>query len=253
MILKTLFAEKSGKISALRKTDGLEESYLMISPDEIREKFGDDFFVDDHTFKLGIDHRFTKHFSERFQNRKVLETCTGAGFTTIALARAASHVVTVDINPSHQMQAKENIFRAGLTDRVTFLSGDVLDEKILGELDTVDAAFLDPDWADTDHDHEYCFINSNTLPPADMLFERIYQITKNIALVLPPYITTKEFEQLPVHECESLYLGGGHELFCLYFGELVSSIGESEFHINGIENKMSVNIISAGGNTCENV
>ncbi len=203
----------------------------MVTPNAIRDKFGDDFLVDDHTYKLGIDHRFTKHFSDRFQNRKVLETCTGAGFTTIALARVASHVVTVDINPSHQMQAKENVSRAGLTNRVTFLSGDVLDEYILNKLDSIDAAFLDPDWADTDPDHEYYFINSNTLPPADTLFDRIYKITQNIALVLPPFINTQEFEGFPKHECEKLYLGESHELFCLYLGELVTTFGDTEFHV----------------------
>lgn len=43
-----------------------------MNPDAIREKFGDDFLVDNHTFKLGIDKRFTKHFSDRFRNRMVL-------------------------------------------------------------------------------------------------------------------------------------------------------------------------------------
>lgn len=68
-----------------------------------------DFLIDDYTYKLGIGCRFTKHLSDRFKNRTVLETNTGAGFTTIALARAVSHVVTVEINPSHQVQAKENV------------------------------------------------------------------------------------------------------------------------------------------------
>jgi len=40
----------------------------MVTPNAIRDKFGDGFLVDDHTYKLGIDHRFTKHFSDRFQN-----------------------------------------------------------------------------------------------------------------------------------------------------------------------------------------
>lgn len=203
----------------------------MVIPNAIRGKFGDDFLVDDHTFKLGIDHRFTKHFSDRFKNRKVLETCTGAGFTTVSLARLASHVVTVEIDPSHRLQAEENVKRAGLTDRVTFISGDVLDEEVLNKLYIIDAAFLDPDWADTGPDHEYCFINSNTLPPADTLFERIYHITQNIALILPPFIDTQEFERLPKHECEKLYLGESHELFCLYFGELVSIFGDTEFRV----------------------
>jgi SAM-dependent methyltransferase len=204
---------------------------LMMNTQVIRKKFGNDFIADEHTFKLGIDRRFTKHFADRFRSRRVLETCTGAGFTTISLARVATHVTTVEIDPSHQAQAKENVKRAGLIDYVTFISGDILDKNTLMKLPPIDAAFLDPDWADTEPDHEYFFIDSNTQPPADILFEKIYGITQNIALVLPPYIDIREFEGLPDNERERLYLGESHELYCLYFGEFVSTVGETEFRV----------------------
>jgi protein-L-isoaspartate O-methyltransferase len=58
---------------------------------------------------MGIDHRLASHIAERFDNVTVLETCTGAGFTTIALARVAKHVLTVEINPAHQDQARHNV------------------------------------------------------------------------------------------------------------------------------------------------
>ena len=153
-----------------------------MNSEAVREKFGDNLVADDHTYKMGIDHRFTKHISERFRNREILETCTGAGFTTISLAYVASHVTTVEINLSHQMQARENVERVGFSDRVTFIQGDVLNDEILNGLPPVDAAFLDPDWADNETDHKYKFIHSNTRPPADILFERIFRITQNIAV-----------------------------------------------------------------------
>ena len=197
----------------------------------IREKFGDDFVADDHTFKLGIDQRFTKHIARRFRGRKVLETCTGAGFTTISLARVASHVTTVEINPSHQEQARENIKIAGFIDNVNFISGDILDEGTLKKLPPVDSAFIDPDWADTEPNHEYHFINSNTKPPADVLLDRVFRITGDVALIAAPYIDTREFEGLPKNERELLYLGESHELYCLYFGNFISSLGETEFRV----------------------
>jgi predicted O-methyltransferase YrrM len=82
----------------------------------IRAKFGNDYMADDHTFKMGIDLRFTTHMAGRFHGRKVLETCTGGGFTTIALARVAARVITVVIDPSNQAQARKNIRKAGLSD-----------------------------------------------------------------------------------------------------------------------------------------
>ena len=55
------------------------------------------------------------------------------------------------------------------------------------------------------------------------------KITDNVAIVLPPLISVEEFEGLPKHELEKIYLGESHELFCLYFGDLIRFLGETEF------------------------
>ncbi|MBN1163864.1 MAG: methyltransferase domain-containing protein [Candidatus Krumholzibacteriota bacterium] len=200
---------------------------------EIRAKFGDDYVANERTFTMGMDRRITARLAQRFQDRVVLETCTGAGFTTIALARTAARVITVEIDPVHQAQAKKNVTRAGLAGRVTFLRGDILDEELLGGLSAVDAAFLDPDWADREPDHVYRFIRSNTRPPADELLERIFDITGNIALILPPSLDTGELSGLPVHERQSITLEGEHVLYCLYFGELILVQGDTELRLGG--------------------
>ena len=57
------------------------------------------------------------------------------------------------------------------------------------------------------------------------------KITDNVAIVLPPFIKAEEFEDLPKHECEKLYLRENHELLCLYFGKLKKWVGETEFHV----------------------
>lgn len=195
------------------------------------EKFGDAYEADALTYKMGIDRRFTTAIAERFRGRHVLETCTGAGFTTISLARSASSVVTMEIDPGHQKQAKYNVRKAGLTSGVTFLLGDVMDEGLLRRLPAVDAAFLDPDWADTGPNHVYRFIDSNTRPPADVLLKKIFNITPNVALILPPFVDVHEFNGLCSHERQKLYMGDSLELFCLYFGDLVASIGETELWV----------------------
>jgi 16S rRNA G966 N2-methylase RsmD len=202
-----------------------------MKPNAIREKFGDDYTADEWTFKMGIDQRFTAHFAERFRDQNVLETCTGAGFTTISLAKTAKHVYTVEINKSHQEQAIRNVKKAGLLSHVSFIHGNILDPELLDNLPPVDSAFIDPDWADTGPDHVYRFIHSNTQPPADRLLNKIFEITENAAVVLPPFLNVEEFSSLPEHERERLYLGENHELFCLYFGKLIQSIGETEFRV----------------------
>jgi tRNA1(Val) A37 N6-methylase TrmN6 len=202
-----------------------------MDPNSIREKFGGDFIADEHTYMMGIDKRFTAHFAERFKELLVLETCTGAGFSTISLARTAKHVYTVEIDKSHQQQAISNVEKAGLSNHVTFIHGSILDQSVLRQLPSIDASFIDPDWASTSPDHVYRFIHSNTQPPADVVLYKIFEKTKNVAIVLPPLVEVQEFDNLPEHERQKLYLGESHELFCLYFGKLIKSIGETEFRV----------------------
>ena len=204
---------------------------MNINPISIREKFGDDYFADERTYIMGIDQRFTTHFAERFIGLNVLETCTGAGFTTISLARTAKHVFTVEIDKSNQKKAIKNIEKAGLSSNVSFIFGSILDPKIIKGLPAIDAAFIDPDWAISGPDHVYRFRQSNTKPPADVVLKNMLEITDNVAIILPPLIKAEEFEGLPKYECEYLYLGESHELFCLYFGDLIKFLGESEFHV----------------------
>lgn len=201
----------------------------MLDPEMIRQKFGDDYQADENTFRMGIGHFFSTHLAGRLRGRTVLETCTGAGFTAIALAKADCRVITVEIDPRHQAQARANVDRAGLSRRVTFLSGDILDSGLLAGLPPVDAALLDPDWAVTGPGHVHRFRRSNTRPPADLLLETILALTPHVALVLPPLIDPAELAGLPPHEREKLYLDGSHELYCLYFGGLAALPGESEF------------------------
>jgi len=194
----------------------------------IRGKFGDTYIATARTFKMGIDFRLAKVIVERFAGRRVLETCTGAGFTTIALARRAAHVVSVEIDSDHQRQARTNLEHAGLLDRVTLVGGDVLSELVLSTLPPVDSAFLDPDWADDSAGHVYRFRDSNMRPPADRLLARVRKLTRDVALVLPPSLDPRELDGLPIHEHRKLFLDGGHALDCLYFGRLARTVGVTE-------------------------
>ncbi|HQP23882.1 MAG TPA: RsmD family RNA methyltransferase [Smithellaceae bacterium] len=202
---------------------------MNLNPNAIREKFGDYYIADERTFIMGIDQRLTKHFAERFTGLNTLETCTGAGFTTISLARTAKHVITVEIDGSIQKKAISNIKKAGLSAKVSFLLGSILEKETIKKIPKVDAVFIDPDWAVTGPDHIYRFQQSNTQPPADLVLRSMLKITDNVAIVLPPLISVEEFEGLPKHELEKIYLGESHELFCLYFGDLVRLLGQTEF------------------------
>jgi hypothetical protein len=67
-------------------------------------KIGDDYLADERTFIMGIDQRITRHFAERFA-ALCFGNLQGAGFSTIALARTAQHVITVEIDESIRKKA----------------------------------------------------------------------------------------------------------------------------------------------------
>ena len=104
--------------------------------EEIYKKFGDNYLADGKTFMMGIDIRITSKIAERFKNRTVLETCTGAGFTTISLAKVAKKVISIDISELNQDQAKYNIKLAGSENKLALIClyfGELIKKK--GETD----------------------------------------------------------------------------------------------------------------------
>ncbi len=197
----------------------------------IYKKFGDNYLADENTFIMGIDRRITSKIAERFKDRIILETCTGGGFTTISLARIAKKVVTIDISETNQSQARQNIKKAGLENKVKFVIGSSLDDKILDQTSNINAAFLDPDWNLLDGEYQYRFRNSNTKPQSDILLNKIIKITKNVAIILAPFVNEDELVELPVHEKQKIYLDGELALYCLYFGELIHNVGETRLDV----------------------
>jgi len=187
---------------------------------KVVKKFGDNYIVDGYSYVMGIDIRFADHLALRFKNKIVLETCSGAGFTTISLAKYAKHVYSIEIDRSRLEKAKQNSKIAGLDNKITFINGDITAKKTLNLIPKIDAAFIDPDWTVKGYCHTYKFINSNTNPQSDKLINLISEKTNNITLIQPPYIDKAEFKELPPHECEYLFLNNHHELYALHFGEL---------------------------------
>lgn len=199
--------------------------------EKIVQKFGNNYLADENTFLMGIDIRITSDIAERFKDRIVLETCTGAGFSTISLARTANKVISIDISEKNQQQAKHNIKLAGFEKKVDFILGSSLDDKIIEQNKKINAAFLDPDWAILNDNHIYKFLDSNTKPESDLLLKKMYGITKNIALILPPFVNENELVDLPVNEKQKIYLNDELVLICLYFGELIKKKGETELRV----------------------
>jgi 16S rRNA G966 N2-methylase RsmD len=210
--------------SVVRSIQGMDR-------ESIKAKFGADYYANERTFRMGLNVRFANHIADRFKGRVVLETCTGGGFTTIALAKTAAHVFSVEVDPERHLEAKRNAAIAGVRDTITFIRSDIFDFDIDSLDRRVNAALIDPDWADTGIDHAYRFIDSTTLPPSDWVLDYLADYTENITLVQPPFVDEHEFEHLLPHELERVYMSGSHELSCLHFGQLRRTMGNTEFRI----------------------
>ncbi len=67
---------------------------------------------------------------------RILDMGTGSGVSALLAARRGAEVVAVDVNPHAVACARSNAKRNGLTDRITFLTGDVF-EAVDGTFDLI--------------------------------------------------------------------------------------------------------------------
>ena len=61
---------------------------------------------------------------------RVLDTCTGLGYTAIEAAKTAEHVITIELDPTAQEMARCNPWSRSLFDnpKISQIIGDAFDE-----------------------------------------------------------------------------------------------------------------------------
>lgn len=201
--------------------------------EKILKKFGKEYQVDEDTFIMGVHYLLGEHIAQRFNGfNVVLDTCCGAGFMSIALAKYVNQVIAVDVNSKHLVQAENNAKIAGLSSKIKFILGDILNKETLNKIPEIDGAFLDPDWAmpgnlKTTHTPKL----SNMQPPANKLFSVVNKKTRNIALRLPREMNLSELKTFPSHELERFYLDDDFKFFCAYFTQLAEKIENTQFRV----------------------
>jgi len=79
----------------------------------------------------------------RAQGRTVLDAGCGVGGNTIGFARAGSHVVAVERDPTRLRHARHNAAVYGVAKAITWRAGDAV--AALAEVDT-EIVFVDPPW-----------------------------------------------------------------------------------------------------------
>jgi len=183
----------------------------------------------------------SEHTAERIKSKlgevSVLELCSGIGGTTIFLAKKLVHIFAIDINPKRIQAAKQNAKTFNVIDKITFIEGDILDEKVLSSLkdNKIEAVVTDVEWRDdlTKSLKETTPDISKTIPSTPIIFEKINRlITPNIVMHLAANTNKEQLYQLGPCEIEELKYNGVVKFINVYFGNLIDKEGVTSFEMD---------------------
>ncbi len=175
-----------------------------------------------------------KRILEKLGTVNVLELCSGVGGTTVFLAKKLEHIYSIDLKPLRIKAAKINAQSFGVANKITFICGDVLDEKLLIKFknNNIQAVVTDVEWRD---DLSNSLLETTpditkTIPPTPILFEKINRlICPNIIMHMAANTNKEQLQQLCDCEIEEMIFGGVVKFINVYFGKLINSIGTTQF------------------------
>lgn len=143
----------------------------------------------------------------------IIEIGSGAGFQTNAFSDVTKHVIAVDVD-------NERAARAKTPDNVISIIGDALDTTIIAKIRTQakgkTAVFLDPERPPSSSHRTLDEIQPNILE----FIKSYMEITPDIAIELPPFLSDDQFTGLPEHEREYISIDGKLNRLTIYFGAL---------------------------------
>lgn len=146
------------------------------------------------------DGQFLNMLIKISRSKHVLEVGTSNGYSAIwlcmALEETDGHLTTIEIDPERVKLAKENLKRAGLDHRVTFLEGDA--HKIVPTLEgPFDFVFLDADKG-REQDYFGYLYPKKLLPGALILVHNAIRMSRSMQRYLDMISAHPEFDTLMV-------------------------------------------------------
>ncbi|MFN3421055.1 MAG: O-methyltransferase [Armatimonadota bacterium] len=146
------------------------------------------------------DGQFLNMLVKISRSRHVLEVGTSNGYSAIwlcmALEETDGHLTTIEIDPERVKLAKENLKRAGLDHRVTFLEGDA--HKVVPTLEgPFDFVFLDADKG-REQDYFGYLYPKKLLPGALILVHNAIRMRRAMQRYLDMINAHPEFDTLMV-------------------------------------------------------
>lgn len=185
------------------------------------------------SYQLASEHT-AKRILAKLGKVPVLEICSGVGGATIFLARYLPHIFAVDVNPERIRAARINAKTFGVENRITFIEGDALNEKILSEAkkNGVQAVVSDVEWRD---DLSLSLSETTpditkTIPSTPILFGKLNSfVTENIVMHMAANSNRNQLRKLGRCEIEGMTYLDDIKFINVYFGKLVDKAGTSSY------------------------
>ncbi|UCG95232.1 MAG: methyltransferase domain-containing protein [archaeon] len=182
-------------------------------------KFSRKIRADDTSYYMSCPEVVARHIASRLADfRTCVELCCGVGMLSIQLARVMNKVFAVDISAKNIEDAKHNAGLYGVAGRIEFITGDVLDEKLLGGLGA-DVAVLDPDWSGlSENKEDHVSGLEETEPSLRKLFNLTRKhVTENIVARIPKTFSFKTLEEFGPCRMENVFWGDKLRFKIAYF------------------------------------
>ena len=162
-----------------------EEGWYSVTPETIADHVAQEALSIAKTAAAAVGVGDTENSTSK--QFVILDAFCGVGGNTIQFAKYFDKVLAVDLDPTRLSMARNNAQIYGVSDRITFIHGDVFEVlKEMGD-EGIDLVFMSPPWGGPDYISKpvFCarddFFNGRGLE----LFQLGRSISKNLILFLP--------------------------------------------------------------------
>lgn len=185
----------------------------------MKNKFSKNIFSDNDAFYMSTPEIVAEHIANQLAKYKTCaEMCCAIGMLSVQLAKKMDKVLAIDINKERIGNAKKNAKLYGVSEKIDFINGDVLDENLLKKL-SVDVAVLDPDWSKNETDKSLHVKNiDDTQPSLKKMFGLTKKlVTKNIVARIPKTFDAATLSELGACRIENIIWNNEIKFKVAYF------------------------------------
>lgn len=185
----------------------------------MQNKFSRDIRADETAYYLSCPEVVARHIAKQLSIfRTCVELCCGVGMLSVQLAKVMNKVYAVDKDEKNIENARHNAKLYGVTDKIKFIAGDALDEKLLRNLEA-EVAVLDPDWSGISEDKtNHVYGLDETEPSLRKLINLAKgHITEKIVARIPKTFVFETLKEFGPCRIENIFWGSRMRFRVAYF------------------------------------